>query len=108
MRREIELSGKSVPLEVNAATPLHYRNCFNEDMIATLSAEDIDEAKSMDTFGKMAYVCAKQAEGKTPTEKDYMKWLESIELDEFYSVVVMEMMQAWFGNNKEEVEPKKK
>lgn len=109
MRREIELSGKIIPLEVNAATPIHYRNCFNEDMLAKLDDESEHSVSDrMDTFGKMAYVCMRRAEGKIPTDKDYLKWLETIELDEFYRVVVMDMMNAWYGNLDEEVEPKKK
>jgi hypothetical protein len=68
MRKELEMtledgSKKLLPFEANGATPILYKNAFGEDLLMKINAMDKDHFDTL--FGaKLAYVMARQAEGK--------------------------------------------
>lgn len=88
MRKDVEIGGKTVTLEANAATPYRYRMLFHKDLLTLLSGARADDPRTIDIMAELAFVMAKQAEKadmSALTEPEYLTWLEGFEPEAFLS-----------------------
>lgn len=97
MKKTIETGGQALELTANAATPFRYKMTFGEDLIEMFS-KGKENLNISDTIAKLAYIMARQNEGKASeaSKEDFIDWLEnfddptifitnSIEIIEFYT-----------------------
>lgn len=102
MRKDVEIGGKTVTLEANAATPYRYRMIFHKDLLTLLSTARADDATTIDIMSELAFVMAKQAEKADMsklTEGMFLEWLEGFEPEAFISEEVVVQVLSVYNKN---------
>lgn len=129
MKNEIKIGDKSVTLVSNALTPFAYTEIFKKDFLRVLMSfnslkdKKVEEYTDDDlafvvsrasTFAEIAFVMAKQGEGKTAAELvgynrgDFMTWLSEFDdTNAFMSGEVLSgVLATWQGQAVGTVESK--
>lgn len=83
MYKEIEIGNKKIGMLANGLSPVLFNRVFHADFFS-LSSElgTGNEGATVDTFSKMGFIMAKQAEKKDLTkinEDQFWKWLEGFD-----------------------------
>lgn len=119
MKNEIKIGDKRVVLTANALTPFIYTEVFKKDFLRVLMSFKTLEGKSpteytdeelafivgrTTSFAEIAFVMAKQGEGKTAAELveltrgDFLEWLTGFEPNDFTNaVVISDILTTWQG-----------
>ena len=117
METTIRIDGRDVRFKASAATPLLYRSRFNRDLLRdlrTLAAKtqrggDADGSlpvQVLETFERMAYIMAKQAEpDAVPGSPE--EWIDEFSALPFYGLFPV-LLDLWSGNVEGLEESKKK
>lgn len=108
MRRIIQIGERQVEMLGNAATALHYKQTFHEDLlksVASLSGKDETEMlAAIERIQKLAFVMNAQAtrpfaEVRKLTEDDFVEWLCDFEEDDFQAPdVFLGILGVWNKN----------
>lgn len=111
MYKAIDIGGKRVELQSNAATPRLYQNIFNKDLMLEFSKIDTDSLSegldnsglaTLDLIKGLCFTLNMQATrpfreiyGKLD-EVDYAEWLTKFEEDDFYDPdTLTEIIAVW-------------
>lgn len=114
MLAEIKLGDKVVPMVVNAATPIRFRNLFGKDLLTLIyegSREGgVDLTVASEVAPELAFIMAKAAE-KTDmnalSEDMYLKWLEDFGPLDFVNATE-EIFNFYYGDQETTADSKKK
>lgn len=114
MLAEIKLGDKTVPMVVNAATPIRFRNLFGKDLLTLIyegSREGgVDLTVASEVAPELAFIMAKAAE-KTDmnalSEDMYLKWLEDFGPLDFVNATE-EIFNFYYGDQETTADSKKK
>lgn len=117
METTIKIDGRDVHFKATAATPLLYRSRFNRDLLRDLRAlaAEMQRGKAADeslpvqvleTFGRMAYIMAKQAEPDAAPDSPE-EWIDGFSVMPFYGLFPV-LLDLWSGNVEGLEESKKK
>lgn len=115
----MDIGGKRVELQSNAATPRIYRSIFGGDLLKDFTAIDTNALTQGDSFEclylveKLAYVMNVQATqafrdyyGKL-SERDFVEWLSRFEEEDFYDAEkLISIIAIWQKSVKTHVEAK--
>lgn len=117
METTIRIDGRDVRFKASAATPLLYRSGFNRDLLRDLRglAAEMQRGRDADgslpiqvleTFERMAYIMAKQADpDAVPDSPD--EWIDGFSVMPFYGLFPV-LLDLWSGNVEGLEESKKK
>jgi len=119
MYKTIELGGKPLELQSNAATPRVYRSIFNRDLFKDFTAIDTEalgagsSLETLDLIKRLAFTLNIQATrefrsyyGKL-SEVDFVEWLSQYEDEEFYdSEKLIDIIAVWQKSAKTSSEAK--
>jgi len=96
MEKIIKIGDKEVTMRATAATPLHYRNQFNKDLIVELSMMEGKELVDLDfgVFERMAYIMSGAFKDGTSLED----WLEQFDSMTDIIEASAEMIELWEQN----------
>lgn len=117
METTIKIDGKDMRFKASAATPMLYRSRFNRDLLRDLQSlaaqmqrgRDADgnlPVQVLETFSRMAYIMAKQADPDTVPDTPEA-WLDGIPVLPFYGLFPV-LLDLWSGNVEALEESKKK
>lgn len=114
MLAEIKLGDKVVPMVVNAATSIRFRNLFGKDLLTLIyegSREGgVDLTVASEVAPELAFIMAKAAE-KTDmnalSEDMYLKWLEDFGPLDFVNAT-KEIFNFYYGDQETTADSKKK
>lgn len=82
MRGIANIGEVGVEMLATASTPIRLRQIFGIDYFAIVTNKEVEEAKMLDLYSKLAFVMAKQAEGadmNAVTVADFYDWLDQFE-----------------------------
>ena len=99
MIKELIIDNKVVKFKASASTSVYYREMFNADMLKQLShlytaysSAGVMDSDSLETFAKIAYTMAKQAD---PTiSLGFTEWLDEFAVFPI-DVIFPELMELW-------------
>lgn len=115
MYKRIEIGGKPVELQSNAATPMVYQKVFHEDLLRSFTGIDAegDALGALDKVKQLAFVLNVQATRPFSdyyckvSELDYVEWLTKFEEDDFYDAdMLTEVVGVWQKSARTSVAPK--
>lgn len=129
MKNEIKIGEKSVVLIANALTPFAYTEIFKKDFLRVLMSFKSLEGKKPDeyseddlafvmaranAFAEIAFVMAKQGEGKTAAQlvnfgrADFLEWLAQFDNTNAFmdSEVLAGVLATWQGQAIGDIESK--
>lgn len=117
METTIRLDGRDVRFKASAATPLLYRSRFNRDLLRDLRglAAEMQRGRDADgslpiqvleTFERMAYIMAKQADPDAVPDSPE-EWIDGFSVMPFYGLFPV-LLDLWSGNVEGLEESKKK
>ena len=108
MYQVVELGDKKVPMRASAATPVFYKNIFQEDVLRCFNDPDAPT----EWIARLAYIMAKQGEGadmKLLNEDDFVAWLDTFDALDIFGVSENNKVIELFGKQqKTTVEEKKR
>lgn len=115
IKREIEISGKTVAFRSSATIPRLYRAKFKRDIFKDLSkleksykgkTEDGDEfqIEDLEIFENVAYIMAYHADNSIPPTIE--EWLDQFDMFSIYEVLP-QILELWGDNLMTEVQSKK-
>lgn len=117
METTIRIDGRDVRFKSSAATPLLYRSRFNRDLLRDLRglAAEMQRGRDangslpiqvLETFERMAYIMAKQADpDAVPGSPE--EWIDGFSVMPFYGLFPA-LLDLWSGNVEGLEESKKK
>lgn len=113
MVKTVDIGGKDIAFEANAYTPILYYRLFKRDLLREFSKADGEETDisllTSDLAAVMALSHGKDFSELAKIDLDMVgKWLMSIENPLALIEKSDEIFEIWLGNQKSEVEPKKK
>ena len=83
MYKEIEIGNKKVGMLANGLSPILFNRVFHADFFSlSMNLGEGNEGATVDTFSKMGFIMAKQAEKKDLTkitEDEFFSWLEGFD-----------------------------
>lgn len=117
METTIRIDGRDVRFKASAATPLLYRSRFNRDLLRDLRglAAEMQRGRDADgslpiqvleTFERMAYIMAKQADPEAVPDSPE-EWIDGFSIMPFYGLFPV-LLDLWSGNVEGLEESKKK
>lgn len=104
MRKEIDLNGRKVVLECNAATPIVGKKIFNFDFINFFNTiNDMAFGDKLEQFEKVSFTMAMQAEkplaeAMNSTEADFIEWLAGFDFSDLTDKVLPLATEMWGAN----------
>ena len=102
--------GREIQMQANAATPVRYRQVFNENILTYLTgSKPVEEAAEM--VPRLAYIMTRSAEGADMNKlsrEDFITWLEGFEATDFMEGATEEIMAIYQGQKIPESKSKKK
>lgn len=107
---EITIGEKTIEVKATGTTPVYYNQIFHADFFT--ESQVMGEGKeglTIDVFTKLAFVMAKQAEGKDMTkvnESQFYKWLDEFEPMDLPNAMT-EIVDFYMSNTKGTAKPKK-
>lgn len=114
MLKEIKVGDKMVPMVVNAATPIRYRNLFGRDLLTKIyegSREGgVDLTVASEVAPELAFIMAKAADKSDMnalSEELYLKWLEDFGPMDFVNATE-DIFNFYYGDQKTTADSKKK
>lgn len=114
MLKEIKLGDKVVPMVVNAATPIRFRNLFGKDLLTTIfegSREGgVDLTVASEIAPELAFIMAKAADKSDMNALSvdmYLKWLEDFGPLDFVNATE-EIFNFYYGDQVTTADSKKK
>jgi len=110
MEKVIKIDNKEVKFKATAGTPRRYLSKYHRDMLRDL--QDLSEtnkdgynAEALETFSRIAYIMAKQADpDNVPDDED--EWLDEFEMFSIYQVLP-EIFAMWNVQTETQVKAKK-
>lgn len=106
----INIGGKDVAMNANAATPIRYRQVFGENILPYFMGKASEE-DAAEMVGRLAYIMAKSADGtnmSTLNQEDYVNWLEGFGAIDFMDdMTVSAILDLYQKNGKTQTELKK-
>lgn len=117
METTIRIDGRDVRFKATAATPMLYRGRFNRDLLRDLQglAAEMQRGRDADgslpiqvleTFERMAYIMAKQADPDGAPDSPE-EWIDGFSVMPFYALFPV-LLDLWSGNVEGLEESKKK
>lgn len=109
MKEKINIGSKAVEMVVTAATPLHFRSVFNQDIYRISMDLGDDTGEAVDNFTKLAFIMAmkaKKMDMKSLTEDDFVDWLDKF-LPMDMTLAVPEIADLYMRQTQPTVKPKK-
>lgn len=104
----ITLGAKDVPMTANAATPVYFKEIFQEDLLTKFGGADEDPV----WMARLAFVMAMQGSGAEMDKvngKKFIEWLEGFDPLDIYSVEASNKVVELFSKQqKTTAEAKKK
>lgn len=96
MEKIINIGGKDILMRSTSATPMHYRNQFNKDMLVELSAMEGKDLSEMDlgVFERMAYIMS----GAFKEGISLEDWLDGFDGMTDILEAVADIMDLWTAN----------
>lgn len=114
MYGELMLGDKTVPMMVNAATPIRFRNLFGKDLLTTIyegtREGGVDLTVASDIAPELAFIMAKAAEKadmNALSVEMYLKWLEDFGPLDFVNATE-EIFNFYYGDQATTADSKKK
>lgn len=114
MYGELTLGDKTVPMMVNAATPIRFRNLFGKDLLTLIyegSREGgVDLTVASEVAPELAFIMAKAAEKSDMNALSvemYLKWLEDFGPLDFVNATD-EIFNFYYGDQATTADSKKK
>ena len=108
------LGDKTVPMMVNAATPIRFRNLFGKDLLTTIyegtREGGVDLTVASDIAPELAFIMAKAAEKadmNALSVEMYLKWLEDFGPLDFVNATE-EIFNFYYGDQATTADSKKK
>lgn len=106
----INIGGKDVAMNANAATPIRYRQVFGENILPYFMGKASEE-DAAEMVGRLAYIMARSADGSnmsTINQEDYVSWLEGFGAMDFLNEhVASAIMEIYQKNGESHTELKK-
>lgn len=107
MRKTILFDGKETEFQSSGATPVLYKQCFKQDLLATTmklreSKTKEQELAMLDMVMQLTYIMYCEANCKDVfnrlTFESYMKWLMGLSPNAFdFTETNLELIQLWRG-----------
>ena len=112
MKKTITIDGKECHFRASGATPIFYKNKFNDDLLVDMNkvVKEFDPkgesipANVIEKFGHIAYIMHKQGDPEQPD--DFIEWLDQFEMFSIMEVLP-EILELWGMNTKQTSTPKK-
>ena len=107
MTGKTNIGGIEIELKANAATPFRFKQAFGLDFFQ-ISTEDLTDAQAVDTYQRLAYIMAMQAEGADMSklnEDTFLAWLEQFDAQAMIEGLT-DVASIYAGNTVQTVSPK--
>ena len=104
MKRTINIEGKDITFKATARTPLLYKQLIGKDLFVELNRLQEDQSNTLEVFGNLAYVMAKQAD---PTIGDIEEWFDNFGMFSIYTALP-QLSDMWAVEMTSTAVPKKK
>ena len=104
MKRTINIEGKDITFKATARTPLLYKQLIGKDLFVELNRLQEDQSNTLEVFGNLAYVMAKQAD---PTIGDMEEWFDNFGMFSIYTALP-QLSDMWAVEMTSTAVPKKK
>lgn len=107
MKRTILIDGCEMEFAANAATPIRYKQVFNEDLLKV--AQELENADYYGVVTKLAYIMHAQADGKGYKGMSFdafADWLEGFSSMAFMNVAE-DIINLWTESEETKSRPKK-
>ena len=104
MKRTINIEGKDITFIATARTPLLYKQLIGKDLFVELNRLQEDQSNTLEVFGNLAYVMAKQAD---PTIGDMEEWFDNFGMFSIYTALP-QLSDMWAVEMTATAVPKKK
>lgn len=105
MKRTIEIDGKEITFKATARTPLLYKQWIGKDLFTELNRLQTETEASLEVFGNLAFVMARQADSNIGDDID--EWFDQFEMFSLYSALP-QLSDMWTVEMKSTSVPKKK
>lgn len=106
MRKTLLIDDKEMEFEANAGTAVLYKRAFGTDLLK-ITTQGLDDAESIDTIQKLAFIMNIQTEGKTSqmlknaTEEKFFEWVCQFSTEAFWEKEIIKgIVQLWISQQK--------
>ena len=104
MKRTINIDGREITFKATARTPLLYRQLIGSDLFIDLNKAQEDQSNTLEVFGNLSFVMAKQAD---PSIEDKDDWFDSFGMFSLYTALP-QLSEMWSVEMTSSSVPKKK